>query len=157
MAWLEAGLLALSCALLALATRQSFRLSQQLRHASSSMRRSGAVLVETQGMLRIQQQLTQVQRLTETTIDTGTRAVQSVHLGIASIPFDLLESYPATRDAARVVRRTHDFIAGAVYGTITGINRKVGAAARGTLTPRTEDAADRSARDPGVDRKTPKT
>ncbi|TJY61924.1 hypothetical protein E4T66_06670 [Sinimarinibacterium sp. CAU 1509] len=157
MAWLEACLLALSCVLLALATRQSSRLSQQLRGVSSGMRRSGAVLVETQGMLRIQQQLTQVQRLTETTIDTGTRAVQSVHLGIASIPFDLLESYPATRDAARVVRRTHDFIAGAVYGTIAGINRKVGEAARGTLTPRSGELPEHSESDSDAERKPPKT
>jgi Tfp pilus assembly protein PilV len=141
MAWLEAALLLLSFGLLALAARQSLRVSQQLRRSSSDMRRSGALLVEIQGMLRIQQQLSQVQRLAETTIDTGTRAVQTVHQGIASIPFDLLESFAATRDATRVVRRTHDFIAGAVYGTIKGVNRKVGAAARGSLGNRRDRPA----------------
>jgi hypothetical protein len=81
----------------------------------------------------MQQQARGVQQITETAIDAGTSAVRAVHMGIAGIPFGILEAVPATRDATRVVRQTHDVIANAVYGSIKGANRFAGILARGAL------------------------
>ena len=53
----------------------------------------------------------------------GTRAARALHQGIASIPFDILETIPATRDTTRVVRRIHDFTADNVYAAISAVNR----------------------------------
>jgi hypothetical protein len=63
-------------------------------------------------------------------VEGGTRATQFVHFGIASIPFGILEALPPTRAVTRVVRVTHDLIAGGIYGVISSVSRGVGRLAR---------------------------
>lgn len=63
-------------------------------------------------------------------VEGGTRATQFVHFGIASIPFGILEALPPTRAVTRVVRVTHDLIAGSIYGVISSVSRGVGSLAR---------------------------
>lgn len=146
MAWLEPLLALTLAALAAYAALRSLRQEQTLRIAADAMRRSGALLIERQSANRMQQQAKGVQQIAETVIDAGTSAVQAVHLGIAGIPFGILEAVPATRDATRVVRQTHDVIANAVYGSIKGANRFAGIVARGALNsgrkPRDENPPD---------------
>jgi hypothetical protein len=82
---------------------------------------------------RAERQLADAQRLSETVVAGGTRTVRSIHQGIAAIPFGILEAIPATRDTTRMVRATHDLIAGAVYGGIGRVNRGVGVGLRAGL------------------------
>lgn len=133
MAWLELLLALALGGLVAHATLRSFVQEQTLRDTADAMRRSGALLIERQNASRMQQQAKGVQQITETVIDAGTSAVRAVHMGIAGIPFGILEAVPATRDATRVVRQTHDVIANAVYGSIKGANRIAGVVARSAL------------------------
>jgi hypothetical protein len=82
---------------------------------------------------RAERQLADAQRLTETVVAGGTQTVRAIHQGIAAIPFGILEAIPATRDTTRLVRATHDAIAGAVYGGIGAVNRGIGAGLRAGL------------------------
>lgn len=53
------------------------------------------------------------------TLDASSRAVRETHRAIADIPFNILESIPATRDGARQLRRIHDLASDGIY---TGIS-----------------------------------
>ena len=88
---------------------------------------------EAERLHRTEQQLAQVQRISEAVMSGGTQTVRAIHRGIAAIPFGILESIPATRDTTRIVRASHDLISDAVYGTIGAVNRGVGASLRGGL------------------------
>ncbi len=134
MVWLELVLAIALLTVMARTTQRSYAQEQAIRDAADSMRRSGSLLIERQTASRAQQQIAGVQQIAETVIDAGTSAVRAVHFGIAEIPFGILEAVPATRDATRVVRQTHDVIANAVYGSIKGANRIAGLLARNTLT-----------------------
>lgn len=56
-------------------------------------------------------------------IDAGTSGVRDVHRVIADIPFDLLGSFEATREASGRVREVHDRTADGVYDVITVVNK----------------------------------
>ena len=105
------------------------------REAAAALRYSGLRLLELQRLQTQQLRLEDAQRLAETAIETGADVARSVHMGIARVPFDVLDSLPATRDVSRVVRQTHDVIADAVYGSIKGVNRGIGQLTRGLLKP----------------------
>lgn len=135
MAWLEGVLVVAAAALTVWAALRLLALERAITAAADSLRRSGVLLLETQRQLRQQQLVGSAQQLTEATIDTGTATVRAVHLGIAAIPFGILEAIPATRDASKVVRRTHDLISEAVYGSIRGVNKVVGEVARSAVKP----------------------
>lgn len=81
--------------------------------------------------------LREAQATAEQVIATGSSVVREVHRGIAAIPFDILDSIPATRDSSKLVRGVHDSIADGVYGALSGINKAVGREIRKTL----QDAA----------------
>ncbi len=134
MVWLELAFALALLILMPLATLRSYAQEQTIRNVADGMRRSGSLLIERQKARRAQQQISGAQKIAETAIDAGTSAVRAVHFGIAEIPFGILEAVPATRDATRVVRQTHDVIANAVYGSIKGANRIAGLLARNTLT-----------------------
>ncbi len=134
MVWLELLLAVVLLTVMPLAAVRSYAQEQTIRDAADGMRRSGSLLIERQKASRAQQQISGVQQIAETVIDTGASAVRAVHFGIAEIPFGILEAVPATRDATRVVRQTHDVIANAVYGSIKGANRIAGLLARNALT-----------------------
>jgi len=77
-----------------------------------------------------QEKLAEIQQLTESVIDGGTAATRRVHQEIANIPFDVLESIPATRDTAKLVRGVHDLTSDGVYGTISLVNKLFGEGSR---------------------------
>ncbi len=80
-----------------------------------------------------ERQLVEAQRLAESVVSGGARTVRAVHRRIAAIPFGILEAIPATRDATRIVRASHDLISDAVYGGIGALNRGVGRRLRAGL------------------------
>jgi hypothetical protein len=130
---LEWALALTAFALCALAGWRSLAQARTIERHADRLRRSSALLIEVRQRIEQQRRIAETQQLTETAVDVGTQAVRQIHFGIAAIPFGILESVPATRDTTRVVRQTHDLIANAVYGTIRGVNRLSGQAARGAL------------------------
>ncbi len=130
-------LLGLVIALAVRSERQLRRAGRLGREAAMALRYSGLRLLELQRLQTQQLRLEDAQRLAETAIETGTDVARSVHMGIARVPFDVLDALPATRDVSRVVRQTHDVIADAVYGSIKGVNRGIGHLTRGLLKPPT--------------------
>lgn len=141
MAWAEmlaASLMTLLVGVgLGAAALRLWRTERALTEQALTLRRNGLLLLETQRLHLRQTRLEDAQKIAEVAVETGTDVVRTVHRSIAAIPFGILEAVPATRDAARVVRQTHDLIADAVYGSIKGINKGVGSLTRGALkTPR---------------------
>ncbi|WP_293369112.1 hypothetical protein [Nevskia sp.] len=86
------------------------------------------------------EKLREAQATAEQVIAAGGSVVRDVHKGIASIPFDVLESIPATRDRAKAAREIHDSITEGVYGALAGLNRAVGRELRKGLKTAGEDA-----------------
>lgn len=113
--------------------RAAFALRREVFEAHRAILRAEQVQAEGLRLLRIEQQLTQAQQISETAVAVGSGVVRAMHKGIAAIPFSILESIPATRDTTRVVRKTHDLISDAVYDSIGAVNRGIGAALRGNL------------------------
>lgn len=111
----------------------TLRLDGQLRAVRGLFFRAEVLESEALRLQRAEQQLADAQRLSETVVAGGTQAVRAIHQGIAAIPFGILEAIPVTRDTTRVVRATHDLIAGAVYGGIGAVNRGIGAGLRAGL------------------------
>lgn len=133
MAWIEALLALTALGVGALSITRLLTLEREIGEAANRWRRSADLLVEVQNLQRRQLLLAEAQQFAETVVDTGASAVRTVHFGIASIPFGILEAIPVTRDASRMVHYAHDAIADAVYGTIGGVNRIAGRALRAAL------------------------
>lgn len=72
------------------------------------------------------QQLLEAQEILESSIHGTTATVRALHLGIASIPFGILEAIPVTRDTTKVVRGTHNLISDVVYSGISVANKAGG-------------------------------
>jgi len=87
------------------------------------------------------EKLREAQATAEQVIAAGGSVVRDVHKGIASIPFDVLESIPATRERAKAAREVHDSITEGVYGALAGLNRAVGRELRKGLKSASDDAA----------------
>ncbi len=139
-----------------------WRLQRQLPALRGDSLRARIEIVEAARLQRAQQQLEQAGRIAETALGSGTEAVRLIHRGIAAIPFGILEAIPVTRDTTRVVRHTHDLIAGAVYGSIQAVNRGLGggmrlhlrggnAAVPGAATPALPAARSGASMDPDPD------
>lgn len=109
------------------------RLQVQLSASRDALFRREIEQAEGERLWRAEQQLAQAQEVSETAVSLGTGMVRGVHRGIAAIPFSILEAIPATRDTTRLVRKTHDLISDAVYGSIGAVNRGVGAKLRAGL------------------------
>ena len=122
------------------------QLDDAARHAARAIRRAETIQAEAQKLIRAEQQLAEVQRLSEAAVSGGTQTVRAIHRGIAAIPFGILESIPATRDTTRLVRKSHDLISDAVYGSIGAVNRGVGAKLREGL--KAEPTTNRESPDP---------
>lgn len=105
----------------------AYRVDRRLFQSANLLLRSESRLAELRRVREGQLDLDDAQEL----VEGGTRLVQGVHRGIASIPFRILEALPPTRPATRVVRITHDLIAGSVYGAISLLTRGVGRVLRG--------------------------
>lgn len=130
MAWLELLLTLGAAGITVLAAARALAFERDVETDAGRLRRRAALLVEARRLHGMQSRVAGAQQLAETVIDTGTATVRAVHLGIARIPFGILESIPVTRDATRIVRQTHDIISDAVYGTIRGVNKAAGQVTR---------------------------
>jgi len=95
----------------------------ELRH---EVRRVEAYQSDARWTARAISTLSQVSRVAENGLSFGANAVRGIHKGIASIPFNILEAIPVTRDTGRLVRAVHDQTSDAVYGSIKLINRVIG-------------------------------
>lgn len=104
-----------------------------LGRARVGLHRAERVIGEARRMHRIGQQILEAQQLSESGVSVGAELVRQVHRGIAAIPFGILEAIPVTRDTTRLVRATHDLIAGAVYDSLQAVNQEVGAQLRRQL------------------------
>lgn len=126
-------MLSVSLLLTAFCAAFSFWLSLRSRNLALAIRRA-ALLKQDQALAYEQAPaLSATQQASEIALETTTRTVQAVHQGIASIPFGILESIPATRDVTRVVRAAHDLTANTVYGAISAVNKLVGHGWRASL------------------------
>lgn len=105
----------------------------RIRQAGQAVGAAAARYGEAQRMLTQRRRLRAAQRFTEGTVDETSRTVEDIHRGIASVPFEVLDRIPATRDTARIVREVHDLTSGTVYGSIRGINRLLGSGLRNGL------------------------
>lgn len=71
-------------------------------------------------------ELAEMQQLAEEAVDAGAGGVRDVHRAIAGVPFDLLDSLPATRAASQRARQVHDRTADGVYDAVAAANRAAG-------------------------------
>lgn len=110
-------------------------IQRRVTASDALIQRSHVQLAELRRVLDSAQRIAVASAVAEGTVEGSTRLVQGVHHGIAAIPFTILEAIPATRDPAKVVRKTHDFIADGVYGAISGANKFLGRVLRGTGKP----------------------
>lgn len=85
-------------------------------------------------LLQNRAQLETLQQAAESGVEGTTALVQSIHKGIASIPFGVLEAIPATRSTTRLVRGIHDLTSAGVYGGISAANRGIGRSIRKQLS-----------------------
>jgi hypothetical protein len=125
------------------------RAAGDLKAVRFSMRRVAAALLESARAESQLDTLRQVQRGAEQTVHLGAETVRAVHLGIARIPFGILEAIPATRPVSRLVRGVHDGISNVVYDTITGANRAIGSTLRQGLPRQPPDDEGKPSGDQG--------
>lgn len=111
---------------------------------SRQFRRDAATLLELRYRKEANNRLHSTQAFTESVIDSGTVAASTAHHKIASIPFRALESIPATRATARVVREAHDIVSDFVYGSFRVANKAAGKYARNAIEESTRGPNGRS-------------
>lgn len=109
------------------------KLKQELLRLESDLQRALAEGRHQAERLATLENLREAQATAEQMIAAGGSVVREVHKDIAAIPFDILDSIPSTRGAARVARGVHDSIADGVYSALSGINKTVGREIRKTL------------------------
>lgn len=115
---------------------------RRLHTAQRQQRRNEAAVAEAQLVADIRKQISAGQTIAENVVAGGTSTVRAVHKGIASIPFNILESIPVTRDTTRVVRRIHDAVSDLVYGGITTTNKTLHQVARDAVNREIKPDAD---------------
>lgn len=101
------------------------RTAADLADIGADNRRLVAVTAENERMARSARDVAEAVETTSAAVDLGTSIVQGSHKVIASIPFEILDAIPATRDSSRVVRSIHDGTADAVYRSIFGVNKAI--------------------------------
>ncbi|HUP92943.1 MAG TPA: hypothetical protein VM074_11900 [Solimonas sp.] len=133
-------LLALACiAGAALSGGCALRLHVGLAEMQRRLARIAVLQEERRRYLDAKQRVAAVQQASEAVVQIGTQTVRGVHEAIAAIPFTILESIPATREPAKVVRAVHDLTAKGVYGAIGAVNRLVGKGLRQALDVEVKD------------------
>lgn len=134
-----AAALAATVGLLLVLGRRLLKLKAELQRLESDLQRALADGRQQAERLASLERLREAQATAEQMIEAGGTVVRDVHKGIASIPFDVLESIPAARDRARAVRGLHDSITDGVYGALASLNRAVGRELRKGMKPVGED------------------
>ena len=143
-------LLTLAGAATAFLLRAQQRQKQELAALRLSMQRVAAFIVEGARAQAQLDALREVQDAAEKSVHLGASAVRALHLGIAAIPFGILEAIPATRPGSRAVKAVHDGVTNAVYDSITGTNKLLGSVLRQKLTKQGQAAGEPSKK-PGKD------
>ncbi|TSD93450.1 hypothetical protein FOS14_23140 [Skermania sp. ID1734] len=103
---------------------------------AASNERLDHVLDENERVAKAARDVAAAVETTTTAVELGTGIVRASHEAIAAIPFDVLDSIPATRAASKLAREIHDETAAGVYRAISGVNKAIGDAFK-TRTPRT--------------------
>lgn len=124
---------------------RTLKLKRELQRLEADLQRALADGREQAERLATLENLIEAQATAEQVIAAGSSVVREVHKGIAAIPFNILDSIPATRESARLVRGVHDSITDGVYGALSGLNRAVGREIRKGL----QDAASKQRGEPG--------
>ncbi|HWY24196.1 MAG TPA: hypothetical protein VNX47_04715 [Nevskia sp.] len=124
---------------LALAQTRAVREQEELRRA---MQRLAAAMLEQARAEAQLQTLRDIQQAAEMGVALGAQTARSIHMGIAAIPFGILDAIPVTRHPSRLVRTVHDQISGVVYDSISGGNQLLGSALRLGLGQRDKPADD---------------
>jgi hypothetical protein len=131
--WLGSVLVLLLLGSVAMCAALYARAARAVRSGESLVRRVRAASSERARFLEIRQGWAEGSSQVEAAVDLGTGVTQASHMGIAAIPFSILEAIPATSESTKVVRARHDLVAGTVYGAITGLNAGIGSALRKVL------------------------
>ena len=129
-AWVVLAATAACMLLTAALLLRHVRLGTSVRESGNDIGAAAARYGEAQRMLRQRHRIQDAQRLAEGAVEGTTRTVEDIHRGIASIPFEVLDGIPATRDTARIVREIHDLTSTTVYTSIRAVNRLVGSGTR---------------------------
>lgn len=127
--------------LLLLVGLRLLKLKAELQQLDADLQRALAAGRHQAERLAGLEKLREAQATAEEVIAAGGSVVRDVHRNIASIPFDVLASIPATRERAKAVRDVHDTITDGFYGALAGLNRAVGRELRKTLKQGDDDAA----------------
>jgi len=138
--WIE---LALAVLLLAAASSAVlvWRLHRQIADLEVAVADAEARGREQAERLTALAQWRDAQEVVEHTAETSVSMVKAVHMGIANIPFSILEAIPPTAVPTRIVRQIHNTISEGVYSALSGLNRAVGRELRkGLGTNATADA-----------------
>ncbi len=138
---LSHALLAVCSLMTLLVVLQALGLARQQRALALELRRAAIYKAEITHFADARTRLAALQEITEGAVEGGTELVRTIHHGIASIPFTILESIPVTRDTTRLVRGIHDLTADTVYGAISTVNRVLGNGMRHTLKPAAQAVA----------------
>lgn len=138
MVWNEVVQCAIAVLLSGVALMALWRYEISVRKCSLRLRADAAELIELRYQEEWHRQLEAVQDIAERVIDSSAATVRNLHMEIAKIPFDTLESWSKTRRPAKIVRQTHDLISESVYGSIRGINKAAGRLTRVTIDARTQ-------------------
>lgn len=105
---------------------RTLKLKQELLRLEADLQRALADGRAQAERLATLENLREAQATAEQVLAAGGSVVREVHKGIAAIPFNILESIPATREPSRLVRGVHDSITDGVYGALSGLNKAVG-------------------------------
>lgn len=105
---------------------RTLKLKQELLRLEADLQRALADGRAQAERLATLENLREAQATAEQVLAAGGSVVREVHKGIAAIPFNILESIPATREPSRLVRGVHDSITEGVYGALSGLNKAVG-------------------------------
>lgn len=107
-----------------------YRCNLRLRATGLATERLGHVAEERARRIERAREIAQVVGNTSSAVGLGTDVVQASHTAIASIPFDVLESFGPTRGASKIIRGIHDETTAGVYRAINSVNRAIGDAFR---------------------------
>jgi len=111
-------------------------LDNEVESFSERLRRDAASLKELQHRREAYLRLRSAQRFTESVFDSSAMNLRRMHMAVAGIPFEFLESIPAICKTAKIVRETHNLVAESAYRSILGINRAGGRLARQAIEQR---------------------
>lgn len=129
----------------------AWQLRLQQRHIHAVRQNLAALAIEAEQAQLASAQLATLQAVgtfAQNSVSGTTATVRTVHEGIASIPFGILENIPVTAAGTKAVRNIHDATVNVVYSAIDGVNKNLGKIGRAFLERQTNASAASDAPDP---------